>query len=161
MLSSTYGRCHSFKWQPSRYYFECASSQVVDSLDTSKTSSNRHKNKTRNFLLSPACHCKACLRILALQVPAVESGVLRPPAHAAHRGWCLVQAPQRGGSSPRTLGVRAFGGLKAAKNSLASVASPLWLSETTCSLQRVVVVDLAYGIYGRTEDWYVLLLHSA
>jgi hypothetical protein len=48
---------------------------------------HRHKNKTRNFLLSPACHCKAFLRILALQVPAVESGVLRPPAH---RGWWLV-----------------------------------------------------------------------
>jgi hypothetical protein len=52
-----------------------------------KPSSNRHKNKTRNFLLPPACHCKAVLRILALQVPAVESGVLGPPAH---RGWCLV-----------------------------------------------------------------------
>jgi hypothetical protein len=46
-------------------------------------------------LLSPACHCKACLRSLALQVPAVEPGVLRPPAH---RGWCLVQAPRWGAS---------------------------------------------------------------
>jgi hypothetical protein len=46
-------------------------------------------------LLSPACHCKAVLRILALQVPAVESGVLSPPAH---RGWCLVQAHRWGGS---------------------------------------------------------------
>jgi hypothetical protein len=37
-----------------------------------------HKNKTRNFLLSPACHCKAVLRILALQVPAVDSPNFRP-----------------------------------------------------------------------------------
>jgi hypothetical protein len=35
---------------------------------------------------------------LALQVPAVESGVLVSPAH---RGWCLVQAPRWGVSRAR------------------------------------------------------------
>jgi hypothetical protein len=56
---------------------------VVDSLEFRHEPSlnlNRHKNKnkTRNFLLSPACHCKAILRILALQVPAVGSPNFRP-----------------------------------------------------------------------------------
>jgi hypothetical protein len=43
-------------------------------------------------LLSPECHCEAFSPIWALQVPAVEPGVLSP---AAHRGWWLVQAPRR------------------------------------------------------------------
>jgi hypothetical protein len=46
-------------------------------------------------LLPPACHCKAVLRILALQVPAVwnQGCSAGPPAH---HGWCLVQAPRWG-----------------------------------------------------------------
>jgi hypothetical protein len=43
---------------------------------------------TRSFLLSPEYHYEAFLPIWALQVPAVESGVLRPPAHIAAGGWC-------------------------------------------------------------------------
>jgi hypothetical protein len=51
---------------------------------------------------------EAFLRILALQVPAVESGVLGPPAH---RGWCLVQASTSMGGFPCRgcgLGVRGL-----------------------------------------------------
>jgi hypothetical protein len=37
---------------------------IADSLEfRHKTSSNRQKNKTRNLVLSPACHCKAGLRL--------------------------------------------------------------------------------------------------
>jgi hypothetical protein len=53
----------------------------------------------------------ACLRILALQVPAVESGVLRLPAH---------RNKHLDGGLP-VLGVR-FGGLKSVRFGLAAAA---------------------------------------
>jgi hypothetical protein len=72
----------------------------IDNLDTKlciAQTAIKIRPETRNVLLSPAWHYKACLCILALQVPAVESRVLRPPAH---RGWCLLQAPRWGASRP-------------------------------------------------------------
>jgi hypothetical protein len=71
------------------------------------------QNKARSFLLSPAWHVPLRGSRLpypvgrwALRVPAVEPGVLRPPAH---RGWRLVQAPRRW--APRGLGVSNLPGL--------------------------------------------------
>jgi hypothetical protein len=101
---------------------------AVDSLlRQKKTSLHRHKLSTRSFLLFLEYHCEAHLPICALQVPAVESGVLRHECSArpppAHRGWWLVQvqAPRRWVSRfVPVLGMR-FGNLKtAAVNSLST-----------------------------------------
>jgi hypothetical protein len=68
------------------------------------------------------CHCEDFLPIWALQVPAVEPGVLRPPAH---RDWWLVQAPRRWvPHSPCCgcgVGALGIGGLKTAKFGLLQV----------------------------------------
>jgi hypothetical protein len=82
------------------------------------------RHKTRNLVLSPACHCKAVLRILALQVPAVESGGARPA-----RPPRLVSgtSTSMGDGGFPVQGVRfGFGGLKSVKFGLL-LAVGCWL----------------------------------
>jgi hypothetical protein len=67
-------------------------------------------------LLPPACHCKAVLRILALQVPAVESGALVPPAHRG-AGVCVWYKHKHLDGGFPVPGVR-FGGLKSVRSGL-------------------------------------------
>jgi hypothetical protein len=81
-------------------------------------------------LLSPACHCKAVLRILALQVPAVDSPNFRPA-----RPPRLVSgtSTSMGGFPFSVQGVR-FGGLKSVKFGLVPVGC--WLLAQRPQRQR-------------------------
>jgi hypothetical protein len=62
-------------------------------------------------VLFPVCHCKAFLPIWALQVPAVEPGVLRPPGRPSRLAVAAGITTSMGGFPLPVLGVR-FGGLR-------------------------------------------------
>jgi hypothetical protein len=114
-------------------------------------------------LLSPACHCKAVLRILAPQVPAVD-GVrgarpARPPRLVSGTSTSVVD-----GGFP-VQGVR-FGGLKSVRfglkpgpagdpsKSLCSMFNSSLLLERSCSGRDCLLLDLrrdSTGLQGQGQ----------